>query len=202
MPLYHHAYDYAPRYYFSFALLDREGRDVSKSFAFWLDQNMRKGMQAPIPAEVRPLVARQKNATKVKYDILFGTYVPLVSQGFKDLVEEFAPGENYFYNLEMFVKSGLKPEKTYYIMQLRTILDTIIVDKSSITVNVDKFGLKSYTPLGVGDYRTLREKDVRSSKIWVEKMFPEHIFMSDDFYKEFSRRGLSGFRHLYKADLE
>lgn len=111
MPLYHHGYDYAPKYSFSFDLLDKEGRDVSKPFAFWLDQNKREGGQAPIPDEVRPMVARQRNTTKVKYDILFGTYVPLVSQGFKDLVEEFAPGENYFYAVEIFDKSGSRSEK-------------------------------------------------------------------------------------------
>lgn len=202
MPLYHHGFDYVPKWHFSFDLLDGEGRDVSKSFAFWLVQNMYRGMQDPILPEVRPLVARQKNATKVKYDILFGTFVPLVSQDFKDLIEDFAPGENYFYEIEILDRKGFRLEKSYYIMQLRTRVDSIIVEKSSITVHVYESGKKGYTGLNYGDYRTLRRKDVGDRKIWVEKMFPEHIFMSDDFYAEFSRRGMSGFRCLYNADLE
>lgn len=87
-------------------------------------------------------------------------------------------------------------------MQIKTILDAIFVEKSSINVNTDELDRKSYTPLGVVDYRTLRKKDVGVSKIWVDRMFLEHIFFSDDFYNEFSRRGLSGLRQLYKADLE
>ena len=202
MPWYHHGFDHSPKYSFSFDLLDIEGRDISKQFAFWLVQNSSKRSQPPIPDEVRPVVARQKNTTKVKYDILFGTFMPLVSKDFKELVEQFAPDEHSFYQIDILDKSGSKTEKLYYIMQLQTIINSIIVEKSSIKIHKHDSGITSYTFTRVGDYRTLRGEVVNGRGVWMEELFIEHIFFSDGFYEEYLRRKLSGLRGLFRAEIE
>jgi hypothetical protein len=202
VPWYHHGSDFAPKYSFSFDLLDIEGRDISKQFAFWLMQNSYKRPRPPIPDEVRPVVVRQKNTTKVKYDILFGTFLPLVSKDFKELVEEFAPDEHSFYQIDILDKSASKTEKLYYIMQLRTVINSIIIEKSSIQTHKHDFGVTSHTHTGVGDYRTLRGEVVNGRGVWREELFGKHIFFSDSFYEEYLRRKLSGLRDLFRAEIE
>ncbi|MEO5597449.1 MAG: DUF1629 domain-containing protein [Novosphingobium sp.] len=192
----------------------------------WLDlpENDHRGMQVSAKYKIDPArlpsIARVEEGRKAgkRYlradgllDVHAGSRYLVVSQRFKDLVEEFEPGVHFFKNVEIQMLDGKPFDGQYYIFSAQQGADFLLTEMSGI-----KWWYHSDDPSNIGEYgpphlqhigplrRDILRKNYKSSesKIFISKpqvagmhiyigwraRIGTGVFFSDAFYEAFVAR--------------
>ncbi|MFM9942783.1 MAG: imm11 family protein [Hyphomicrobiaceae bacterium] len=143
---------------------------------------------ATIPADVVPKQVRITEGPDRFYDWHSVGSANLVSQAFKDVFDSLAKGQQQFFPVDVFYKTGEPAPGAYYLFNVPNVIDSIVPERS----NLEPFG---HSYLGKeGPWQVeLSVAKIGSLSAWVEMRYPFQ-FVSDRTAAALRARQLKGFR--------
>ncbi|WP_424931950.1 imm11 family protein [Amaricoccus macauensis] len=177
-------YSFSLRGQTMFEYLDREGPKAKALFGFSLGE--------PVDPAIVPRTARAEQGTTM-HDVFPMPGVNAVSERFRDLVEEFAPGEHQFFELTLSHKDGTSYPGKYYTFNCTRRIDTFLVRESKLREIMLEMGMPCHETPGKRDELFISRPARGDTHIWCENYSRlPGIMISDDFMAEVKKRKLTG----------
>ncbi len=127
----------------------------------------------------------------------------VVSQRAKDVIEEFDRGRHQFFPLEIRTKRDVVVEGPWFSMNVHTIQDSIIVEKSRVVINKrnpdELCSFAGFSKKGGVVVDPSRQSGVH---LWREKRFRGSLLGSDALVAELKAQGVKFFPAFQAKNLE
>ena len=190
---------------------DAESKDMYKSLVenfkreniLW-GHRFRPWMGHPLPAPSSPIrVQVQTDHTELPNFI--GTGIGYaVDKVIRDEIERLEPGVHAFGEVELKLKDGTPVEKPYWVLNVRTQLDTIDRAKSAVEVGCDNERdprLTTLRPTHPPSEKGMkgpvhlfaRGEVVSGHHVWCEYKFRQQLVISNALYQRLEEVGATGF---------
>lgn len=119
--------------------------------------------------------------------------VILVNREFRDLLEEWDPGQSYYYPAVLHCKDGRILENEYYLHKFKTFIDDgIIVEKSDVEPVVRHGEIRRYSSTARPKLVWRREK-IKNRHVFADRFLASRFSVSDALMAAIEARNLSGF---------
>ena len=150
--------------------------------------------------------ARLNRARKTLPDyFLLSGAAPCTAQPVRDCIEALELDIHQFFSLTILQPDMENVCGNYYILNVCQMLDSIILEKSSLEAVIRPNGsyVQALTKNGKA-WRTGKRSAVEGYHLWREKIYPSDIYISDMLYDIFMRNKFKGIdkHNFVKVDLE
>ena len=156
----------------------------------------------PIDAETIPKSFQLKSEHRILPDVFQGPAITFVSDPVKELIKTLEPDVHQFIEVELLDRQGNPTRKPYHRFHIRQWLDSIVVERSTITweknrrTGISRW-VRSEPPSR--EHFTISAEAIKGHHIWAErKMYHNTFFCSKQFFDKFSA---SGYQRLHFQNL-
>ena len=155
------------------------------------------GLGFEVPEEcLAPVVKIVNGRRLLDYNELGSTVIPVVSQRFKDAVEQVEPGVHQFTPVEVLQKNGaLATGGPYYYLAVRVTRNTIDTEASELTpiaVNEDISWPTTALSVHPGKHIALRLPEGEPAGLWYELRTGEYLYASAALLNALELAGAEG----------
>ena len=149
------------------------------------------------------LVAQLVSRHKKLHDIFHIGQIFCVSDRFRNLIEKFEPNTHKFFEVNLLDKSGTRFTGRYYLFNICTSIDALIIEKSSLKKYYSADGTRfSVAERGGDRFRCLSKVVTQNKHIWFDMRTEFTIYVSDALFAQIKREKIAGFEEFQFASVE
>lgn len=149
------------------------------------------------------LIAQVVTRHKKLYDFFQIGQIFCVSDRFRNLIEKFEPDTHKFFEVSILDKGGNKFAGRYFLFNICTSVDALIIEKSSLKKYYSADGTRfSVAERGGDRFRCLSKVVTQNKHIWFDIRTHSTIYVSDAVFAQIKREKIAGFEEFDFASAE